>query len=146
MNTSAEQASDNKARKTPIHFPEGLYGFESVKDYVLLQEDDAGTIWCLQAANGPIPSFIVLDPFLAAADYRPEIPRGDYEALGSPAEGDLCFLVIAVIAEKPEDTVVNLKSPLVINAKTRTGKQIILEDSGYPVRRRLFTGRETDRN
>lgn len=139
MDTSAERAPQTaKNTKTPIRFAEGLYGFESVKDYILLQEDDAGAVWSLQAAEKPVPSFIVLDPFLVVRGYSPRISREDYEALGSPRESDLCFLVIAVIGEKPENTFVNLKSPLVINAKTRAGKQIIMEESDYPVRCRLF--------
>lgn len=148
MNTSAvcSSALESNAPKTPIHFEEGLYGFEAVKDYILLQEDDAGTVWSLQAADGPVPSFIVLDPLAAVGDYRPAIPRADRKALGSPEESDLCFLVVAVIAEKPENTVVNLKSPIVINAKTRAGKQIILEESGYPVRYRPFADRPRGRN
>lgn len=139
-------AGMEKDAKTVLRFEEGLYGFETVKDYVLLQEDDTGTIWSLQAADGPVPSFIVLNPFTVAGDYRPRIPREDYEALGSPEEGDLCFLVIAVISEEPEKTVVNLKSPVVINVKTRAGKQIIMEESDYPVRYRLFPDRKPDRN
>lgn len=144
-NAAGNMTGMEKDAKTVLHFKEGLYGFETVKDYVLLQEDDAGTIWSLQAADGPVPSFIVLNPFTIAGDYRPSIPREDYEALGSPEESDLCFLVIAVIAEQPENTVVNLKSPVVINVKTRMGKQIIMEDSDYPVRCRLFPDRKNDR-
>lgn len=142
MDTAAENISGienaGKDAKTVIHFEKGLYGFPTVKDYVLLQEDDIGTIWSLQAANSSVPSFIVLNPFTVIQDYSPVLPVSDYEALGSPPESDLCFLVIAVIAEQPENTVVNLKSPIVINVKTRAGKQIIMEESDYPVRYRLF--------
>lgn len=143
MDTAAENISGienaGKNAKTVIRFEEGLYGFQTVKDYVLLQEDDTGTIWSLQAADGPVPSFIVLNPYTVIGDYSPVLPVSDYEALGSPPESDLCFLVIAVIAEQPENTVVNLKSPIVINVKARKGKQIIMEESDYPVRYRLFS-------
>lgn len=146
MDTAAEKITGlEKDAKTVIRFEEGLYGFEAVKDYVLLQEDETGTIWSLQAAEGPVPSFIVLNPFTVVGDYRPSISREDYEALGSPEESDLCFLVIAVIAEEPEKTVVNLKSPVVINVKTRAAKQIIMEESDYPVRYRLFPEQKSDR-
>ena len=144
METAAENIAGVENAKTILRFEEGLYGFETVKEYILLQEDETGTIWSLQAADGPVPSFIVLNPFTVVRDYSPCIPMEDYEALGKPEESDLCFLVIAVIAEKPENSVVNLKSPLVINVKTRRGKQIIMEESDYPVRYRLFPGRGPD--
>ena len=121
-----------------IAFTEGIYGFEDIKEYVLLQEDDSNTIWSLQAAHSSIPSFIVVNPYLVMADYSPILSASDLKAIGMPAEEDICFLVITVLKEKFEDSVVNLKSPIVINVRTRQAKQIILENNDYPIRCKLF--------
>lgn len=125
-------------RKTVIHFKKGIYGFENVKEYVLLQEDDRNVIWSLQAANRPYPSLIVLDPFLVLRGYRPELSPKDLGQLGNPPREDLCFLAVAVIRKKLADSVVNLKSPIVINTRTQEGMQVILENGDYPVRYRPF--------
>lgn len=124
-----------------IRFEEGLYGFEDIRDYVLLQEDDSQMIWTMKAAYGPCPAFIAINPFLLMKDYKPRLTEEDFRRLGNPAEEDLCFLAIAVIRRNLRDSTVNLKSPVVINARTRTGRQIIMEDTDYPVRYRPFADR-----
>lgn len=130
---------ENKTEeKIIIHFPEGIYGFEEVKDFILLQEDDARFLWSLQAADSPYPSLIVVDPSLIMPGYAPKLQARERRLLGNPAEEDLCWLAVAVIRKKLEDSVVSLKSPLVINVKNRVGLQVILEDGDYPLRYRLF--------
>jgi flagellar assembly factor FliW len=134
---------DNKMEDKPqekiiIHFPEGIYGFEDVKDFILLQEDDAQFLWSLQAADSPYPTLIVVDPFLVMPGYAPKLQEREMHLLGDPAEEDLCWLAVAVIRKKLEDSVVSLKSPIVINVKNRVGMQVILEDGDYPLRYRLF--------
>ena len=124
--------------KIILKFPEGIYGFEDVREFILLQEDESRVIWSLQAAEKPCPSLIVVDPFLVAPGYSPKVPAGDLRALGEPAVSELCFLAVAVLRRDLAETVVNLKSPIVINPRTRTGRQVILEDSDYPVRYRPF--------
>lgn len=126
------------AEKHVIHFPNGIYGFEEIRNFILLQEDDSRTIWSLQAADGPYPSLIVVDPSLLLPGYAPKLGAAERRALGNPQEEDLCWLAVAVIRKKPEDTVVSLKSPLVINVKNRVGMQVILEDGDYPLRYRPF--------
>lgn len=121
-----------------IRFEEGIYGFEQVKEFLLLQQDDAQAIWSLQAADASYPSLIVVNPFLLLPDYDPVLPPEDLRLLGSPRKEDLCFLAVAVIKHALGDSVVNLKSPIVVNVRTRTGRQVILEDSRYPVRYKLF--------
>jgi flagellar assembly factor FliW len=130
---------ENKTEeKIIIHFPEGIYGFEDVKDFILLQEDDAQFLWSLQAADSPYPTLIVVDPFLVMPGYDPKLQERELRLLGNPAEEDLCWLTVAVIRKKLEDSVVSLKSPIVINVKNRVGMQVILEDGDYPLRYRLF--------
>lgn len=124
-----------------IRFEDGIYGFEDIKDYVLLQEDDSQVVWTLRAAYSSCPSFIAINPFLLLKDYAPRLTDEDYRKLGNPSEEDLCYLAIAVIRRNLPDSAVNLKSPVVINAKTRTGRQIIMEDTDYPVRYRPFADR-----
>lgn len=140
MNHMADTSEDKEhtGDRIVIHFPEGIYGFEDVKDFVLLQEDEKKVIWSLQAANDACTRLIVIDPFLAAPKYRPKLSADDLKALGNPNADDLCWLAVAVIRKKLEDSVVNLKSPIVANVKSHMGRQVILEDGDYPLRYRLF--------
>lgn len=138
MEDISAAAQVQTVEKNVIHFPNGIYGFEEIRDFILLQEDDSRTIWSLQAADSPYPSLIVVDPSLLLPGYAPKLGAAERRALGNPQEEDLCWLAVAVIRKKPEDTVVSLKSPLAINVKNRVGMQVILEDGDYPLRYRPF--------
>lgn len=135
--TAVRESAAQKTRNI-IRFEEGIYGFETVREFVLLQEDETQTIWSLRAADAPYPTLLVVNPFLICADYRPVLTHKDFLLLGSPKEEDLCFLAVAAIKRDLKNSVANLKSPIVINAGAKIGRQIILEDSSYPVRYKLF--------
>ena len=126
--------------ETEIYFRDGIYGFEDIKKYVLLQEEKSGAIWSLQAAGRRYPSFIVVDPFMLVSGYKLTLGSDDLKALGSPDKSDICCMAVAVIKKNLSDSVVNLKSPIVINVKNKTGRQVIMETSEYPVRFPLFKG------
>lgn len=124
--------------RTILRFDEGIYGFEDTKEYVLLQEDEEHTIWYLQAAHSEVPCLIVIDPYTIVDNYTPVISDADLACLGNPDDEDLCFLAVAVLKDDFKESVVNLKSPIVINAKTKCAKQVILENNDYPIRYKLF--------
>ncbi|OCN03204.1 protein FliW [Clostridium sp. W14A] len=129
-----------------IRFENGIYGFESVKEFILLQRDESQIIWSLQAAHDAYPSLIVVNPFFVFKDYEPSLSPEDLKRLGNPKPEDLCFLAVAVIKRELKNSVVNLKSPIVINVPQKTGAQVILEESSYPVRCRLFCGAAAGRD
>lgn len=138
--TAAGTASPEPEGKIAIHFEDGIYGFEDIKDFVLVERDSSRVIWSLCAGGGGFPSLIVVDPFVVMQDYRPQLTPQERQALGDPSDDELCFFAVAVIRENLADSVVNLKSPIVINMPARRAKQIIMENSDYPVRYRLFGG------
>lgn len=136
--SSANTASPEPEEMAVIHFEDGIYGFEDVKDFVLLERSSSKVIWSLRAADGNFPSLIVVDPFVVLQNYRPVLTPAERQSLGNPPDDELCFLAVAVIRQNLADSVVNLKSPIVINTRTRQAKQVIMENSDYPVRYRLF--------
>lgn len=128
-------------KKDVIHFNEGIPGFEDYRDYVLLQEQDVPFVMTLQSIDDEAPSFVVIDPFAFVQNYNPKLSKKELKYFGTDNEEDLKFLLVTVIPKEMKDTVVNLKSPIIINAKTNNAKQIILENTEYPIRYRLFDGK-----
>ncbi len=121
-----------------IDFPEGVYAFENSKQFVVLDTNSKAGIMQLQCAQTPTPRFIILDPFMFLEDYAPAVPDETMKKLKASELSELSFFVIAVIPSNIGATTVNLKSPVVINFKERLGMQVMLENSEYPVRFRLF--------
>lgn len=141
MSRTAHEIPEAEQRNI-ITFQNGILGFEDVHEYLLYHEDDSNIIWSLQAADSDTPSFIVIDPFTIVEDYHPELSKKDLASFGETDVSSLCFLVIAVIKAELSESVVNLKAPIVIDINTKQAKQIILEDSEYPIRYRLFADRK----
>ncbi len=139
MDTKQEESiSTGSESRNIIRFDEGILGFEDVKEFQLFQEDDSNIIWNLQNSNAQIPSFIVIDPYAIVNHYDPVFTQADLEYFGETDASNFVVLVIAVIRPNLADSVVNLKSPIVIDVTTKRAKQIILENSDYPIRYKLF--------
>lgn len=126
-----------------INFTNGIYGFEEYKNYILLQDDPEDTIMYLQSVENDSLSFITVDPYAVLQGYRPVVTKEDLEELKVKKESDLRFLVISIITEKIQDSVVNLKSPIAINPQLKIAKQVIVQNQ-YPLRYKLFDSEEAD--
>lgn len=116
-----------------IKFVSGMYGFEQYTDYVILKDNPEDDIMFLQSLTNTDLSFVLIDPFSIVHEYNPCLQEDDLDELKVKSEADLKYLVIAIIKENIKDSVVNLKSPIVLNPSTRSAKQVILQND-YPLR------------
>ena len=110
----------------------GILGFEHLKKYVLHLDDD-NPFWWFQSLDDGAIAFVVINPYSAKADYEPTISDIDVKLLEIEGAEDVVLLAIVTIRQNPFSVSVNLRAPLVINAKKKIAKQIILEDVQYPV-------------
>jgi flagellar assembly factor FliW len=109
-----------------ITFPQGLFGFESFQEYVLL---DAKTqpYYYLQSVDVEGVAFILINPFLFRPDYELNINNDELKDIEiSAPENALIFSIVTIPQEGPMTA--NLQGPLIINRDTRCGKQAILTD------------------
>jgi len=120
-----------------LHFPEGLFAFEDVTEYVILKKEGRPQLW-LQSVRGKDPRFILFDPSVILPEYRPKIPEGYLRNIRLQKGEPFGLFVVAVVPQDYAQTTVNLKSPVLINFSKRLGAQIILEEGDYPIRCRLF--------
>jgi len=109
-----------------VEFPAGLFGFESVRDYVLIDAERQPFYW-LQSLEADHIAFITINPFLFRPDYELEIDDKLVKEIGvtSPEEA-LVFSIVTIPPSGPMTA--NLQGPLIINRKTRIGQQCILAD------------------
>jgi len=81
-----------------------------------------------------------MDAVCAKLDYEVPLPPADAEALALEAPEDaLVLVIVSVPANDSRQTTANLAGPLVINLRTRTGRQIALDSSVYPLKYKVFT-------
>lgn len=121
-----------------VHFPDGLLGFPDVHDFVLIQHKENSPFRWLQSLEVPTLAFLVTDPGAFFADYAPEMPLDDVEALNLSVETPrLVYTMVTIPSGHPESMTVNLAGPIVIHAETRVARQLVLDDPRYPIRQSI---------
>jgi flagellar assembly factor FliW len=117
-----------------IHFPNGLPGFETEKQFAVLPLEDQSAFAILQSVGHSHVGFVIAYPFAFYANYTFELAEDDISKLKLDSPDDCVTYVIMTLREPFIDSTLNLKAPIVINIKEKIGKQLILHDSDYPIR------------
>ncbi len=121
-----------------VTFIEGLFGFSKFKEYVHIENPDPQfPFGWLQSVTDTNTSFVVTNPFLFVQNYDFEIPDSIIEKLEIESIDELTVLTLVVIPDNPEETTINLKSPVIMNSRTRLAKQVILEEE-YKLKYKIF--------
>lgn len=118
-----------------IHVLSGLFGFESYTRYLPLSFNESDdSMLSFQNLEDESLSFILMNPFTLCPDYTPKISDQDMKELEAGSLDDISFYVISVIHDSIEESTVNLRAPLVVNALNRKAKQIMLDQPEYTFR------------
>ncbi len=118
-----------------IIFEDGLFGFEEFCEYLPLPIDEGNNdILSLQSVDDEELSFIIMNPFTLLPTYSPKLSEEDYKKLGSDKEEELSYYTICVISEQIDNSTINLKCPIVVNATNRKAIQTILQTEDYSFR------------
>lgn len=116
---------------------EGLIGFPEYHRFVVMEHPSPSLLRWLLCIDEPNLAFAVADP----TDFFPSYQLGrheEIEALGIETADDLAVLSIVSIPGDPAAMSANLMAPVVVNVRTRVGRQVILENGLYSTRHRLL--------
>ncbi len=136
MNINAKYFGEVSYEKNDIiHIMNGLFGFESYTNYLPLSfHEENDSMLSLQCLEDEELSFILMNPFMICPDYDPKLSDLDLKELEAGSLEDISFYVISVIKEPAEQSTVNLRAPLAVNALNRRAKQVMLEQPEYTFR------------
>ena len=114
-----------------LTFENGILGFENQKHYTILYNNENETrssISWLQSLEEPTLALPIIHPDLVKEDYNPIVNEDALQSLGNlNEENQVVFVTLTVPSDLTKMTV-NLKAPLVINADTKKGCQLIFSD------------------
>ena len=113
-----------------ISFPSGLLGFESFREYVLLDAERQPFYW-LQSLDVEQIAFVLINPFLFRPDYEMNIDNQDLLPVGITDPGKALIFSIVTIPADGSPMTANLQGPLIINRDNRLGMQAVLTDSRW---------------
>ncbi|MBF0146006.1 MAG: flagellar assembly protein FliW [Magnetococcales bacterium] len=120
-----------------IQLADGLLGFPLSKRYIMFPYSDDSSFFWLQSLDEPEISFIVINPFDFFANLEFEVTDEDARSIGLQKSEDVEIFSLVTIPEgQPEDMRTNLAGPVIVNTRTRQGKQVLL--SQYSARQSLI--------
>jgi flagellar assembly factor FliW len=120
-----------------ITFDDGILGFADCKKYAIIYDNESGErpdITWLQNIEEPALALPVISPFLIRPDYNPTVEDALLSSLGNITEENLVVLVSVTVPSDVSKISANLKAPFVINADTKKGCQVIVDDADYEIK------------
>jgi flagellar assembly factor FliW len=122
-----------------LHFQDGLIGFPNLKHFLLISVDSASPFRWLQSTDEPSIAFLVAYPEKFIPNYAPLVSDAAAAALELTATTPaLVFTTASIPPGQPDGLTLNLAGPLVLNAITRKGRQVVLDDDAYTIKHRVF--------
>ena len=118
----------------------GLIGLEQYKKYTILydcEKEEANISW-FQSVEEPTLALPVIKPWLVKEDYDPVVEDELLTGLGDLTEENLVILLTMTVPEDIKQMSVNLMAPIIINADTRKGTQIVVENADYEVKYKIY--------
>jgi len=123
----------NVDERQKIYFPLGILGFEKLKYYVLLDSQQQPFYW-LQSLDVVEIAFVLIDPLVFRPDYELKVDAAELEEIGIKSVDNILKFAIVTIPENSSKMTANLQGPIIINKKTRVGRQSINNDPRWKVR------------
>ena len=122
-------------------FPEGLVGFENLRNFVVMPNKKDGPLFWIQSVEDPQVAFVLTDPTNFYFDYK-LVPDGrEREKLGI-TDDDECLIVSVVSVPADRKITLNLAAPILFAPETNRALQVILEGTSFSPRTPLPTVEE----
>jgi len=119
--------------KQLVRFPRGLFGFEDLRDFVILDSTQQPFYW-LQSTERVDVAFVLIEPGFFRPDYSPGVDPTELAEIGISSPDDLLVFTIVTIPPSAQRMTANLQGPLVMNRRTHEGRQCISMDPRWGVR------------
>jgi flagellar assembly factor FliW len=113
-----------------VTFPLGILGFESFKEYALL-DAEREPFFYLQSIDVPQIAFVLINPFLFRPDYEMNIDNQELLPIGVIDPANALIFSIVTIPQDGGAVTANLQGPVIINRDSRLGLQAVLTDTRW---------------
>jgi len=111
----------------PLDFPAGLPGFEEHNRFVLESRADMRPFLWLRSLSDPDIALPVISCLLLKKQAPIHISNEELQLIGSPSQDDIASYFILRVDAKEGTITANTRAPVLINAKTMQGRQVILD-------------------
>ena len=113
------------AKSSLLTFPEGLLGFEDLRNYKLFHEEGKSTVHYLQSTEDSDIRLPVVTPESCKIDYNIDLSDQDMNKLDVGTDDEL--VVVLTLSDNQDNPAAgitaNFMAPIIINTSKRTGIQ-----------------------
>ena len=125
-------------KKDIVTLKDGILGFDNLKNFFVVDPGDQTLILWLQSTDDKTVAFPIIEPKIFKPDYSVKLMPIDFAALELENLNNASVYTILTIPQNVMEMSANLKAPIIINNKTKTAKQIVLQDSKLEVRFQMY--------
>lgn len=118
-------------------FKNGILAFEESKKFIILNSRKESFFW-LQSVDDPKLSLPCINPDIIAENYEVNLSDEQFAEINVDENSEMIVLCVVRIPENIRESTVNLIAPVIINATAKQGMQVVMENTDYNVRHRLF--------
>ncbi|MBE1555011.1 flagellar assembly protein FliW [Sporosarcina limicola] len=120
-------------------FPKGIPGFEDEKEFALLPIENNSTFQVLQSTTDRDIALIVANPYLLVENYSFDIDEPTIELLTIKEAEDIFVLAVLTLKDPFETSTINLQAPVIFQSKSKTAKQMLINDTAFSIRHTIGT-------
>jgi len=121
-----------------VTFPDGILGFNELKQYVMLKTTELGLFRWLQSTEIPALAFVVCDPRLIVPDYKVAVRAEEVALIGTDQLSEAEVMVILTHPHDRRQMTANLQGPIIYNRTRGLARQIVLPEEDYSCRHKVF--------
>ncbi len=121
-----------------LHFSEGLLGFESLRDFVVMANVKEGPLFWIQSCEDPEIAFVLTDPTNFYLEYKVMPDTSERTKLGMH-EGEVSHTLVVVTVHEGGKITLNMAAPLLYSVSNNRALQVVLEKSAWSTRQELPT-------
>ncbi|MBO8138212.1 MAG: flagellar assembly protein FliW [Desulfotomaculum sp.] len=120
-----------------LTFPSGLPGLPEEKQFKLTALQQDSPFYLLQSARDENICFILINPFSVFPGYEFDLPEEEKNKLDIKNIEEVAVFCIVNASRGLKNAAVNLLAPVVVNTRTKTARQVVLNDKRYSIRHPL---------
>lgn len=139
MKVSTTRFGELQVNKDDIlKFQEGLLGFESLKQFFVVDPGDNTLILWLQSIDDGKVAFPIIEPKIFKPDYVAKLLPADIRSVELENTSSARIYSILTIPSNITQMSANLKAPIVINNDKNIARQIVLQDNKLSVKHEMY--------
>lgn len=121
-----------------IVFKKGLPGFKELKSFIIFPLESNEIFMILHSLENIEVGLVMVSPYTVSKDYEFKIPDTLVLELEINKPEEVLVLTTVTLGSKIENMTTNLKAPIIINMKQKSGQQLILDNDKYKIKEPLF--------